>query len=1783
MLGKKADAYTSVSGANAIGNLYNESDKTFNIENLNKLASKAGFSSFVDMVEAAKNGTVKTAADFGSATVKLGSFNTLQNTKNELSWIPVYLSESDSGDAILTLWLANTSNSNDVSNQEVGSFTEGTEKYQNTLSDSNAMLYSENGENPVYVFSNNYDSSYLRHWVVLGGSDNYIENWGQVYNVRNKNHGAASHPQGKIIPYLTGVEEDRPDQSTLTKFSMFQNSGELERFLVTPSNMPWQMNLGGYRNDPNYAAGGAPGFVDYGKYHTNYWVNDKVWIPSTGEVYATQYSSGTACDGGLWNTSADQRDNSVETWLRTAVYWTSQVSTQICENLTPTGGSINKNADISSIAYQHAVRPSIHLNLSKLNVVKTPEITGEYTYNRTEQTVTFKDFDVEKMEITGIARTTTLPSAGGYTAATYTNVAAGSPSGTQPVVKFTEAGEYKITLKSKPVNNSTTDYWLFSDSGEETTTITLKVNREKLSTPSFGTGAAVSKEYNGSEYTFTASGYPNANVTGYPRSPLGVSISNDGGALSPQPSMTETSSGTLEVKMRNAGNYNAGFTISDTVNYEWSDGTQTKKEVPFTVTKKALTLSYTTTENNVWGWAADSESSSGTITVSGIFNGDGTQSADSVNLKLEISDTAGGKSYITGVDNGDGTYTFTVDKDISVFGGSYTTGTYYLKPVLSNGTAGTHDGNYELSTALSGLNNGSGYKLVIGTAGAGLPSYSWTYTEDGGTDQALPADGKLTYKFNGSTTTGVVYELTVDTTDFASAYIAIDTSKYDNGYKNRSASVAGKYVTTVALKTTDGDHTFPAPGGGTSTTSEITIEWEIEKAKYDFTNVKWQYTDTEGNTKNYPARWDADNGVWEYLDENGDAAGGDAGIPWYGENYTLTLTGLPTGVTITNPTGAYTGNKEKFISANGYTAECTGVSGDSANYESIPSGLLSLDWKIVKGKVVIRSSTWTTSQQGSDSNVFYVPTLQNVSGVEYEYYDLGTTANSPGPGTKLDGLDGVTSVLGTKHYYYVKAVVASGVSSDGVTLWIDAIEIVDETDPEPKYGACTKSFETGDNRTAVQITLSGAPYTYDGKTHGELKDGNNGGELEIKVGSNAFPTSRFTVQYYVYDAGNAAEHYKGELLGGAPKDAGRYVIEIKLTATAEEDYYATDEYFDFEIKPYVLDMSQVKWGYLVKDENGAEIEVEYNPSSPMQFGLDENGNAIKHNVILIGLPKGDKNGDAAEQLLAQMYEESGLGNDGSDGTRPQVITYSGSRDETAVATGGTSYKTKAVLAGLGGNFKFGSLPAMFAEDAGAGGYSSTQEWKVEPKKINAPKDDDTHSFTGETLDILTYAGLNPEELGLYYEITAITYYDANFEAHTLYTNPHAAGNPQRPTESEMEELREALAGIKAAGTYMVTARLIDSNNVKFLVNGVAGTAPSYLAQIEIQKMRVTVTGWTNPSTPKNNTPWEANYESTFPTGLIENKITDESGKEVSESEWMNGWNKTFYQTLRPTAGNEENIEIVYAEGVEEEKSFNRGDEEGVIYGEIEKPTYTGATGGTVNENGVMETTFNGVAQKLMPSGMEELLNNGRLKLYAVDEEGNETEVGGEYFSPTNAGKYKVIARINGNFKWKDSKDKSDLIFEFEVKKAQVKAEWDTSGKEPVLKVPEEYAGYVEYEYRDETGKVLTKEELKSGKNYTVTAKVKNDQKGNVEFLFTDLEGNEMIGSELETQFELPGGLFGLPEDFPLWQIIVITVCLILFIVFMILAAKNRKEKKEAEKEIKKYQDSLNDLDDLPED
>ncbi|MDE5896910.1 MAG: hypothetical protein K2H43_03750, partial [Clostridia bacterium] len=706
------------------------------------------------------------------------------------------------------------------------------------------------------------------------------------------------------------------------------------------------------------------------------------------------------------------------------------------------------------------------------------------------------------------------------------------------------------------------------------------------------------------------------------------------------------------IKVRDAGEYSATFKIEDKINYEWTDGTQTDHSATFTVTAKELTVTYTTDKpTGGMSWSAD-KSYKATFTISGVYNGDGTATpavaADQV--KLKVTFTKDGDSTFTGsvsaTGNGDGTYTAELD-NTAFPGGVYAVGAYPIKVEFeSSGTGNEHNANYSLSTANTGLNN---LKLTISAASVSFTSPQWQYAKGTNGAQNVPSDNKFKYEYDASTSAGAVYTITADTSGFASQNIAIDTSKYTNGYQNAQASSAGTYTTTVALKTTATGFVF----SNGQATMDFTYTWEIEKADYDFTNVKWQYTDTSGNTLNYPARWNATNSAWEYLDEDGNVVSDDPGIPWFGENYTLTLTGLPTGVTINNPTNAYNGtNKKKYVGS--YQTECAGLNCDTSNYNAVPANLLKLDWKIVKAKIKITTTSWTTEQAGGSAsgvNLFYVPVLQNIAGVEYEYYDLGTSGSGAiaFPGTLLGSVNDIDAVVGTEHNYYVVAKVKTTVSTDGVTLWSDAIELVDETGGITENGVtveCAKKFMTGDSRTPVQVTLNGAPYTYDGSEHGKLDDGTNGGELSIEVAGtgNNFAASNFTVTYYEYNENG--DNHKGMPLGAGeyPTQAGKYVIEIQLTSVAEENYYATAKYVEFEIKPYVLDMSQVKWGYLDAEGN----EAEYNPASPLEYGLDGDGNPIKHNLILIGLPKGDVNGDQSEQLQAKMYEESGLGNDGSD-------------------------------------------------------------------------------------------------------------------------------------------------------------------------------------------------------------------------------------------------------------------------------------------------------------------------------------------------------------------------------------------------------------------------------------------------------------------------------------------------------------------------------------------------------
>ena len=1672
----KSDAYSTIP-AGTIENLYDKSKGLFNITNLNELAGKAGYSDFSAMVAAGEGSStvLKKASDFGTATVKFGSYTTKTGNDADLVWIPSYFFRDDDGNATLSLWLASTERTNTSSDQEMSTWSDGTSTGTNL-----------NGGVNVNPPSNNYATSYMRA-VTLNNGGTY----------------AGSYSGSTKPTFYTATP------SASNKFADF-TVGDLREYIIVPNKVTWQRTLASQKNDLSYTSG----------YYTNTWGNDPVWLPGRNELFTSN----------LWNMSNTQRANAAATWLRSAGSSHYQMPIFIPSN----GASASITWANCSISY--AVRPAFHLNLSKIEeyFLNAPKATGTYTYNGSEQAVVLdSNFDTTKMEITGLSKDGTALTS--YTATG---------------VKFTDAGEYEITLKTKPVIAGGTDYWLFSDTGTDTTKVKFTVNKAKLSAPTFGGVSANTKEYTGSEITFTAGNPFTTALTSYP---LTAVISKKDGTLASAPPQTDNG-GSLDIKVRDAGEYTGTFSIKDSVNYEWSDGGTGTKTAKFTVKAKELSISYTTTvTGDGLSWSAEEESNSATFIIGGLVTG------DSVGIKVKLS-KEGDSTYTAEATanpetdtNGNAVLKAVVDK--STFGGAYAVGSYTI--TFEFDTAGADNGNYTLETALTSWNR----KLVIEASGAGLTTYTWQYSKDSGTAQAMPADKKLKYAYNNLTQANTEYRLEVDTTGFSDAHIAIDTSKYTNGYEENVKDRAGSYTTKVALKSTDPNYLFTLSDGTKSATMDVEIEWEIEKGDIDLSNVKWQYTTTQGNIpsspKNYPVQWNVTTKAWEYLDAEGNVAAGDIGVAWYGESYTLTLTGFPTGVTITNPTNAYNGtNKKKFIGS--YNTECVGVNYDTANYNALPADVLKLNWKIVKAKIHITSTSWTTQQEGgstsSGMNLFYVPVLQNIAGVEYEYWDLGTSVQPIAfPGNKIGTVNDIEAEMGTEHYYYVVAKVKSGVSVDGTTQWSDAIELVDDTGGITENGItveCAKRFMTGDSRTPVQVTINGGPYTYDGKAHAILDDGSNNGELSIQVAGtgNNFAASNFTVKYYIYD--ETATDHKGEAADAAdptnaPKDAGKYVIEIQLTSVAEADYYTTAKYVEYEIKAYQLDMSQVKWGY----DDGEGNEVEYDPTSPLQYELDENGAVVEHEIVLIGLPRGDADSaEAEEQLQAAMFAESKLGESAENGG---ILRYAENK-KSAVG----NYTAECVIGELSGNFVLGNVPAQITDD-GSGNLTSRQDWRIISREITGPKNDDSAVFSGEGYDLLALGGLNEEDVGRYYKVNSFV------------------------TKNEFNETVpldiETVQSTVNAGEYEITLELMDKSgtNVKWLVNG-SPKLTNQKFKITINKLKITVTDWEGEGEePYIPTDAEGNNIFEKYPGLIENAIADMNDEPVEGLDWSERWNERFKQRLKASEGNEGNIEFEYAEGVEEEKIFQRPDEVGNESQPIARPTYNGEG---ANAEGTGKTlTFNGETQDFTPENLEELkalIEGGRIQLYSRDGEGNETAVGLDYFKQRNAGKYVAIIRINGNYKWSDTNDKTDVVMEYEIEKAEISGEWGTDEKGmPILTgVSEKFADKLVYEYRDAEGKVVAEEDLTKGKEYTVSVKVSEEESGNI-ILRTE-SGEE--AESLESMFTVPGrntlaNMIGLPEDFPLIQVALTVIFLILFLIFLIMWIRYHKQRKAAEEIIEEYQ------------
>ncbi len=200
-------------------------------------------------------------------------------------------------------------------------------------------------------------------------------------------------------------------------------------------------------------------------------------------------------------------------------------------------------------------------------------------------------------------------------------------------------------------------------------------------------------------------------------------------------------------------------------------------------------------------------------------------------------------------------------------------------------------------------------------------------------------------------------------------------------------------------------------------------------------------------------------------------------------------------------------------------------------------------------------------------------------------------------------------------------------------------------------------------------------------------------------------------------------------------------------------------------------------------------------------------------------------------------------------------------------------------------------------------------------------------------------------------------------------------------------------------------------------------------------------------------------------------------------------------------------------------------------------------------------------------------------------------------APTDAGRYVITLELSAEDEGYYYLRKS--VIEYEIEKKKIVAQWDTSGKSPILsEVSKEDKEAIEYEYYDGEGNLVEESQLEAGKTYTVKAKIKDEYKSNYEFVGVDgstlNEGVETDGEEFEMKDYDPndpndpnnpnnsdgdndddgnGGaldeILAKIKDLPLWQLIASGISIILTIAFLSKTASNESKRKKAKKVMEK--------------
>ena len=541
-----------------------------------------------------------------------------------------------------------------------------------------------------------------------------------------------------------------------------------------------------------------------------------------------------------------------------------------------------------------------------------------------------------------------------------------------------------------------------------------------------------------------------------------------------------------------AGTYTIG--IAPKEQYVWSEGGYAKQEYTITIDRAPLRVGITSVTGGTIGGEAGSATDAGAqVTVFA-----NVPAGDRVKINITATPVNGGRTYVV----------YTGAELIGAEGAD-------VQLDLSKITA---VGEYRLNvTAEAGEGDNKNYDITIAAnvtltvrAPENRVNLIWFLAHNGKTE-TIAAGQSQNYDYEGRLyyDGGKEYRFSVNTGALAASGFAVDTDynegAYVNGYSVAAASVAGSYTTSVKLKTTGG-----ADAGIYS------VNWTIEKALYDFTNVKWMnngrlyYTGAPQSMMLDPAT--VPGGL--LVNYNSGTA---TEVTPEGEYYTATIISFEIE------------DKDNYILP---------LVGDDTTYIYNGSEPFewSKQWRIDKTLIAER---WSVEHRvdgnGRKYDIYVISNEDHRAYVDHLYFEtnrqgvkLSETPISP---------EDIEVTPKTVKYYICE-----------VTLKANA-----ENGFEITGGKYTSlPFEVGHNQTEVRFEADESMrYT------GEAR------ELELRLVEGTLSAKAYEIVYYERNGTTA--------LDGAPVNVGEYRAEVTLKAEYAENYYIEgDTVFEFAITPALI-------------------------------------------------------------------------------------------------------------------------------------------------------------------------------------------------------------------------------------------------------------------------------------------------------------------------------------------------------------------------------------------------------------------------------------------------------------------------------------------------------------------------------------------------------------------------------------------------------------------------------------